>query len=126
MEFFRIIKLNTTEKKIQESLRLVNLEAMSTQIFNLDEPGEHEASIGGLWGEFTLSRSKIKGGLRFALLECPNALSFTITTGYPPEPESLVIHLTINRLEQKPEFIEEINEFLDDLSACLKDLVFLD
>ncbi len=120
MEFFRIIKLNTTEKKIQESLRLANLEAMSNQIFNLDEPGEYEASIGGLWGEFTLSRSTIKGGLRFALLECPNALSFTITTGYPPEPESLVIHLTINRLEQKPEFIEEINEFLDDLGTCLK------
>jgi len=125
MEFFRIIKLNTTEKKIQESLRLANLEDMSNQIFNLDEPGEQEASIGGLWGEFTLSRSKIKGGLRFALLECPNALSFTITAGYPPEPESLVIHLTINRLEQKPEFIEEINEFLDDLGGCLKDLVFL-
>jgi hypothetical protein len=47
------------------------------------------------------------------MLDCPNALAWTITCGYPPTRDKIVIHLTINR-EQKPqEFIEEINEFLD-------------
>ena len=60
--------------------------------------------------------------MRFALLECPNALTWTITTGLQPEPESIVIHLTINRQEQKETFIEEINEFLDNQSNCLKQI----
>ena len=58
-----------------------------------------------------MSRSEIKGGIRFALLACPNALCWTITTGFPPEPESIVIHLTINRQQINQEFVEEIDEF---------------
>lgn len=119
MEYFRIVKVKTTEQFIQESLDLSNLEDISTKIFNLDAPSEKEVNIGGIWGEFTLSRSKIKGGLRFALLECPNALCWTITTGFPPDSESLIIHLTINRQQKNQDFIEEIEDFLDDQSNCL-------
>jgi hypothetical protein len=119
MEYFRIIKLKSTEQNIQKQLTLSNLDELSTEIFNLDEPSEKEANIGGIWGEFTLSRCKIKGGLRFSLIECPNALCWTITTGYPPYPESIIIHLTINRQEKNQEFIEEISEFLDDMCVNL-------
>jgi len=114
MEYFRIIKVKTNEDHIQKSLELNKLDEISTEIFNLDAPGEEVSNIGGIWGEFTLSRSEIKGGIRFALMECPNALCWTITTGYPPEPESIVIHLTINRQQTNQEFIEEIEEFLAD------------
>lgn len=120
MEYFRIIKLKSTEQNLQRQLTLSNLDEISAEIFNLDEPTEKEANIGGIWGEFTLSRSEIKGGIRFALLECPNALCWTITTGYPPDPESIIIHLTINRQEKKKEFIDEIAAFLDDLCVNLK------
>ena len=115
-----MIKLKTTEQNLQSQLTLSNLDKISTEIFNLDEPGEREANIGGVWGEFTLSRSEIKGGIRFSLVECPNALCWTITTGYPPDPESIIIHLTINRLEKKEEFIEEITDFLEDICVNLK------
>lgn len=120
MEYFRMIELKTTEQDLQRQLTLGNLDKISTEIFNLDEPGQREANIGGIWGEFTLSRSEIKGGIRFSLQECPNALCWTITTGYPPDPESIIIHLTINRLEKNEEFIEEITDFLDDISVNLK------
>ena len=123
MEYFRIVKLKTTEQNIQSQLKLANLDDWNTEIFNLDKPSEENANIGELWGEFTLNRSQIKGGIRFALIECPNALCWTITTGYPPDPESVIIHLTINRQEKSEEFVEEISAFLDDLSANLK-LVF--
>ena len=119
MEYFRIIKLKSTEQNIQKRLTLSNLDELSTEIFNLEEPSEKEANIGGIWGEFTLSRSKIKGGVRFSLIECPNALCWTITTGYPPDPESIIIHLTINRQEKDEEFIEEITDFLDDICVNL-------
>lgn len=123
MEYFRIVKLKTTEQNIQSQLKLANLDDWNTEIFNLDKPSEENANIGELWGEFTLNRSQIKGGIRFALIECPNALCWTITTGYPPDPESVIIHLTINRQEKSEELVEEISAFLDDLSANLK-LVF--
>ena len=122
MEYFRIIKLRTTDQELQRQLSLGNLDKISTEIFNLGEPSEQESSIGGIWGEFTLSRSEIKGGIRFSLLECPNALCWTITTGYPPEPDSIIIHLTINRLEKNEEFIEEITDFLDDICVNLNHL----
>ncbi len=120
MEYFRIIKVKSTEQNIQQQLTLSNLNALSNEIFNLGEPSETESNIGGIWGEFTLSRSKIKGGIRFSLIECPNALCWTITTGYAPDPESIIIHLTINRQEKNEEFIEEIAEFLDDMCVNLQ------
>ncbi|MCK5441082.1 MAG: hypothetical protein KAJ23_04240, partial [Maribacter sp.] len=79
-----------------------------------------EADIGGIWGEFTLTRNLIRGGLRFALVECPNALTWTITTGFQPNPDAIIIHLTINRQQQEEAFIEEIEAFLDDQSNCLQ------
>ena len=120
MEYFRIIRVTSTEQNIQQQLTLSNLNEISTEIFNLGEPSETEATIGGIWGEFTLSRSIIKGGIRFSVIECPNALCWTITTGYAPEPESIIIHLTINRQEKNEEFIEEIVEFLDDICVNLQ------
>jgi hypothetical protein len=120
MEFFRIIKLTTTEHDLQKNLRLSNMNSFITEMFNLVEPGETETKVGCIWGEFTLSRSEIKGGVRFALTDCPNALCWTITTGYPPDRDAIVVHLTINRQRKQEKFVEEIHEFLDDMSESLK------
>ncbi|SHI84450.1 hypothetical protein [Algibacter luteus] len=120
MEFFRIINLKTQDKIIQDELTIENLEYISNEIFVIGDQNNTEADIGGIWGEFTLTRTLIKGGLRFALVECPNALAWTITTGILPDPDAVVIHLTINRQQQKESFIEEIEEFLDDQSNCLQ------
>lgn len=120
MEFFRIIKVKTLDKTIQAELSLENLELISNEIFIIGDQNKTEADIGGIWGEFTLTRNLIRGGLRFALVECPNALAWTITTGFQPDPEAIIIHLTINRQQQKETFIEEIEAFLDDQSTCLQ------
>jgi len=121
MEFFRIIKVKTEDKSIQDELTIENLELISNEIFVIGDQNKTEANIGGIWGEFTLTRALIRGGLRFALVECPNALTWTITTGLNPNPNVIVLHLTINRQEQKESFIEEIGEFLDDQSVCIQD-----
>ncbi|MDI3528122.1 MAG: hypothetical protein PWR03_2306 [Tenuifilum sp.] len=119
MEFFRIVKVRTTEQAIHRKLTISNLDQFCSDIFNLEILNESESKIGGIWGEFTLNRMEIKGGVRFSLLECPNALCWTITTGYPPDRNSIIIHLTINRTKKQEEFIDEINEFLDDMSSKL-------
>ena len=120
MEFFRVIKLKTEESEIRKRLDFHNLESMSNELFLLEIINKNHAQIGSLWGEFTLQRTVIKGGLRFALLECPNALAWTITTGYDNDEGFVMIHLTINRKEKTQEFIDEINEFRDDHSKLLK------
>ena len=120
MEFFRLIKVKTQDTTIQDELTIENLELISNEIFVIGDQNKTEANIGGIWGEFTLTRTLIRGGLRFALVECPNALTWTITTGIDPNPDVLVIHLTINRQQQKESFIEEIEEFLDDQGICLR------
>ncbi len=122
MEFFRTIHIRTEEKKIKNTLDFYGLELMSSELFLLEVINDSQAKIGSLWGEFTLMRQVIKGGIRFSLLECPNALTWTITTGYEPAPDALIVHLTINRLEKDQEFLKEINEFLDDQSLLLKRL----
>ncbi len=120
MEFFRVLNIQTQEQFIQNTFTLDQLELLTNDIFVIGNIAQNEAQIGGIWGEFTLTRVLIKGGFRFALKECPNALAWTITTGLNPEPDKLVIHLTINRQSQTPEFIEEIEDFLDDQCTCLQ------
>lgn len=120
MEFFKIIERKTTENQIQELLTLSSLDKMTNLLFIIGDQNEVQAEIGGLWGEFTLTRSEIKGGLRFALKECPNALAWTVTTGYPPAREAIVMHLTINRHQKQQEFLEEIAEFMEDHGDCLQ------
>lgn len=119
MEYFRIVNIRTSEEEIQNSFTLQNMESFSSLFFVINEQNTESAVIGGLWGEFTLKREIIKGGLRFSLLECPNALCWTITTGYPPDRESIVIHLTINRTRKAKEFTDEIEEFLNDHCECI-------
>jgi hypothetical protein len=120
MEFFRFIKVKTQDKTIQDELTIENLELISNEIFVIGNQNETEANIGGVWGEFTLTRSLIRGGVRFALAECPNALTWTITTAINPNPDGIVVHLTINRQHHNKSFIEEIDEFLDDQCICLQ------
>jgi len=120
MEFYRVIAHKIEECEIQKQFDFHNLESISNELFLLEIINKNHAQIGSLWGEFTLQRTVIKGGLRFALLECPNALVWTITTGYDQDEGSVMIHLTINRKEKNQKFIDEIIEFLDDHSKLLK------
>ena len=118
MEYFKIVELKLTEKLIQEKINNANLEKFCESIFPLDD-GMDVCKIGGIWGEFTLRRDEIMGGVRFSMLDCPNALAWTITTGYPPARDKVVVHLTINRTQKQEEFVEEINAFLEDLENGL-------
>lgn len=116
MEFFKNVKIYVSETELQTLLTLENLSAYSSEMFPLKKAGANQVEVGGIWGEFTLTRHPIAGGLRFALMECPNALTWTVTTGFPPDPQAIVIHLTLNRKEKEQDFVEEIEEFMEDLA----------
>jgi len=120
MEFFRIINTRTSETAIQNEINTNSIPEINPDIIILDG-NEEQFQIGSLWGEFTIRRDNIKGGIRFSMLDCPNALAWTITTGYPPEREKTILHLTINRTQKPPEFIEEIEEFLESWVVGLEE-----
>ena len=111
MEFFRIVNVKTSETEIQSRIKANLISEINPGIVLLYE-NEDVFQIGCIWGEFTIRRDEIKGGVRFSMLDCPNALAWTITTGYPPEPDKIIIHLTINRQQKDQEFIDEIDEFI--------------
>lgn len=113
MEFFKLIQVKTTKESIQKNINFDNINKLCESIFVIDSKNDI-ATIGSIWGEFSLKKEAINGGLRFSLIECPNALAFTLTTGYPPEPESIVLHLTTNRYELSTQFVEEIEALMDD------------
>jgi len=119
MEFFRIIDRQVTEKIIQEKINPQSLEDFTeTMLFIENDNNDFQGLT--LWGEFLISYDKIKGGVRFTLKDCPNGLSWTITTGFPPERNKVILHSTINRTQKPKEFMEEIYEFMDEWEAGIK------
>jgi len=118
MEFFRIIDKQVTQEIIQDKVTPSNLESFTETMFLIEDKGAYFNGA-TLWGEFKMSYDKINGGVRFTLLDCPNALAWTITTGYPPERNKIVLHCTINRTQKPEPFIEEIKEFLDEWEVGL-------
>lgn len=118
MEFFRIIDKQTSEERVQKKITPNSLEEFTESMFVIEQ-GNKNFSGTTLWGEFQISYDKIKGGVRFTLLDCPNALQWTITTGFPPERAKIILHATINRTQKPEEFLEEVNDFIDEWETGL-------
>ena len=112
MEFFAIAQVGLNEQAIQEQITVENMDDFCDTIAVLESDGEM-GEIDTVWGGFPVQRQKIRGGVRFALLTCPNALAWTITSGFPPAPEDVVVHGTINRTEQSEEFATSVAEFIE-------------
>ena len=112
MEFFTIADVKTSVEEIQA----LTVEKLNQYCADIDKvlsvQSENNGEVYCIWGTFTVERQIINGGIRFTLPKCPNALAWTITTGFPPEPEKIVIHCTINRTEHDTDFIESIESFI--------------
>lgn len=119
MEFFRIIDKQVSQEIIQDKIDPKSVDEFTESMMFLEEINNDFQGL-TLWGEFIISYDKINGGVRFTLVDCPNALSWTITTGFPPERNKIVLHATINRTQKPEEFIEEIDEFLDEWESGIK------
>ena len=119
MEFFRIINKQVSEGIIQEQITPNSISKYAeTMLFISGDENNFKGLT--LWGEFAISYNKIKGGVRFTLTNCPYAFNWTITYGFRPEREKIVLHCTINRRQIKNEFLEEIEEFLDEWQEGLE------
>lgn len=120
MEFFAIADIET-QPEVLQSLTVDRLNQYCSDIDKVLRI-EHadNADVYCIWGEFTVHRQMINGGIRFSLPTCPNALAWTITTGFEPTPQKVVIHCTINRTEHDEDFIESIESFIDSWRTGLE------
>lgn len=112
MEYHAIARIKTDQDTLQSRLTVASLADYCAEFSNVTgsaDSGETDA----IWGHFTLQRTKFQGGVRFQLTDCPNGLQWTVTTGYPPAPEHVFIHATINRLEIDEDFAESLQDFVD-------------
>lgn len=113
MEFFEFATVSTVEKSIRENLTLKNISAYCAAIEAVEDEGEQDMIIYfSHWGRFHIRCETVMGGLRYSVPDCPNALTWTITTGYPPYPEKIVLHATINRTDHDPDFIQGVTNLL--------------
>lgn len=122
MEFYGLANWQTTEQEIRREVRLGNMPDLCESIYCLMDSEGERGKFDTLWGQFHLRREKINGGVRFTMPDCPNCLSFTITTGFPPDPNKVFVHCTISRLEHEPDFLETLEDFVKYWVAGLERL----
>lgn len=121
MEFFTTTTARATEAQLQQRLTIDSLAEHCGAIDAVLHADGDAGEIWCLWGQFRVHREPIRGGVRFTLPRCPNALAWTLTAG-TEAPERIIVHCTINRTEHDPDFIESIELFVEDWRAGLERL----
>ena len=126
MEFFALAQCPLTETQIQDTLRGQQLADWCATINRVLHWEDEQGEIYSLWGQFRVRRELIRGGVRFTLPECPNALAWTLTVAPPAvggeASPGIQVHCTINRTEHDPEFIATLEDFVDDWRQGLERL----
>ena len=113
MEFFEELERQEVDiGAIKDLLRISTLPSYCSSIDSVISENHNAGEIYCIWGQFKVSREEIRNGVRFALLDCPHALAWTIT--FHEDRDRLIIHCTIDDQEEGKEFIGSIQEFVSD------------
>jgi len=122
MEFFEYAEVATTQEEIRGKVGIDSLPMFCEDIEAVDVAEELGRVIYFRhWGRFHIRQETVLGGVRFSVPDCPNALAWTVTTGYPPHPEKIVLHATINRTEHSPDFLGATKSLLAAFKAGLEE-----
>ena len=115
MEFFRKVHNPDIDATLLKNLLTIeSLTSLCASINTVTSNKENEGDIYCIWGAFNIRREEIRYGVRFSLLNCPHALAWTIT--YDTASQNIIIHCTIDKTEQDPDFVESIYVFVEDWS----------
>jgi hypothetical protein len=120
MEFFATATVRTDVLELQRRLSISDFPLWCASVSEVFSDEGTRGEIYCVWGRFRVHREDIRDGVRFTLPGCPNALQWTVTTGQSPEPNKVVVHLTINRSEHDPDFIESNQQFVADWVSGLQ------
>lgn len=119
MEFFEEIEKHEIEiEALRDQLQIASLPVYCKSIDTVVSDYGTKGEIYCVWGQFTVSREPIRNGVRFALLNCPHALAWTVA--YHAKRNTLVVHCTIDDREEEHDFVESIENFVSDWALGLK------
>ena len=118
MEFFEFIEQkNLDEDKLKAILVVDALPGFCDSVYEVISNEGDVAEINCVWGVFSVKRDVIYHGVRFSLLNCPHAFSWTIT--FDKQRGRVIIHCTIDKQEQDEDFLESIKQFTADWKSGL-------
>jgi hypothetical protein len=120
MEFFATTRIPASAADLQRRLTIRELPRWCASIEKVLSDATTSGEIFCVWGAFHTNREDLHGGVRFSLPGCANVLQWTVTTGLPPYPQQTVIHATINRTDQDQDFVDSIQQFVDDWKTGLE------
>ena len=121
MEFFGEIEaIKLDANYLKEELTISTLPKYCSSIDTVIIEKNNQGEIYCLWGQFNIKRDTIKYGVRFSLLNCPHALSWTIT--HNQKTQGIIVHCTIDKKEEDKDFIESINQFVSDWEIGLSNV----
>lgn len=120
MEFFATADIHAAVADLQGRVSIARLAHWCASINQVLSDQGTTGEIYCIWGQFRVNLERIRDGVRFSLPDCPNALQWTLTMGRPPQPDQVVVHLTINRTEHDPEVVESMQQFVLDWKAGLE------
>ncbi len=120
MEFFQEVPYpGLGIARLKQSLTIENLPDLCASISTAAPRTESEGDLYCLWGAFNVRRDEIRNGVRYALVDCPHALAWTVTLDEARE--NVVIHCTIDKTRPDPEFAESIDGFVADWANGVRD-----
>jgi hypothetical protein len=120
MEFFSQASVRMSASDIQRFVNIQNLSEWCRSIDKVLSVQDERGDIYCVWGEFRIHRELIHDGVRFTLPNCKNAVQWTIS----PNPENsaqVQVHCTINRSHQDEDFVESLENFVNDWRDGLED-----
>ena len=120
MEFFSTTTLSASATDLLKRLIISELPRWCASIASSHNETKSKGEIYCVWGPFQILREDLHYGVRFSLTDCPYALQWTVTTGHDPDPQHTYIHLTTNRKQHDPEFIDSIHQFMADWKTGLE------
>jgi hypothetical protein len=121
MEFFGEIEARHIDTNhLKNILTISTLPEYCSSIDTVIIEQNNDGEIYCLWGQFNIRREAIKHGVRFSLLNCPHALSWTIT--HHEKSQQIVIHCTIDKKQEDEDFIESIHQFVSDWATGLSNV----
>jgi hypothetical protein len=119
MEFYAVARVEMSPIAIQRAIHVSNLAELCASIDKVLSHQGDRGEIYCIWGEFKVHRELIRQGVRFTLPGCPNALQWTVSKAVD-EPGCVYVHGTIDRPQHDADFIESLQQFVDDWKQGLE------
>lgn len=119
MEFFATAKVTADVADLQREVRVDSLPEFCASVDRLLAGTEASGEIYCVWGQFRVNRELIRNGVRFTLPSCLNGVQWTVTAD--PGGCGVLVHCTINRPDQEPDFVDSLERFVADWQEGLEE-----